>query len=318
MHAISRGEAPEGGFGGGGSDDSAEVERMFTDRARMGGGKDLGDTSPNDAISKLYGQDYLDKAEPAAREYTRDHGSPSGWHTPNYDLLSHKLPLFEAGDRPLFGGAESNAPAGSSVEGGTMFYNDGRRVVPGGVFLNGDSNWHKQVALPHEMTHAYSHPDTVSESATTDALPYYEQPAELDARFAHVKREYYRYSGDLVDSPEKAEAAWKWYEDIRRDRWHGVRPHEDESEWMNPTSKNLFMQRAPQLVSDESAHADRKTACLYIAKRAGVNMGIPPKLAPPERMHHGAGTTPQLKVKVKLSPRLAQTVDVEDTAGGVV
>jgi len=255
-------------------------EQGFIDHMQDHGAKLTGEQSPRGVIENLYGEDYYRKALPKAQQYTREHGSPEGWHDPHYGLLERELPVFQehgpnVAKRTNIGGGGQysgttnltsgfgKSPAGVPV---------GPYVVPAGITLADpaavygvDPTHQQEVTLPHEMTHAYSFPEDVASSQQQHQLPYNEQPLELDARFAHIKREYYQNTGKLITEPAEAGKAWDWYLKQKIKSIFGVEdaqftPHGDEQHWIDPKNRDLFKQRAPQLVERNADNGSKLAA----------------------------------------------------------
>lgn len=79
----------------------------------------------------------------------------------------------------------------------------------------------RQEALEHERTHALLHQAAdapidqttrYSANATSpDWASYIKRPSEMDVRLAAIKRRYAYHTGKIVDTPDEARKALKWY-----------------------------------------------------------------------------------------------------------
>lgn len=99
-----------------------------------------------------------------------------------------------------------------------------------------DDGPHRQSTLEHELSHsAYmrnARTLSTSQKAAADKvggwstdhgegkeaqyMQYLTDPTEVDVRLAEIKRHYAHHTGKLVDSPEEAQKAWKWWESYSR------------------------------------------------------------------------------------------------------
>lgn len=85
-------------------------------------------------------------------------------------------------------------------------------------------------------------------------LGYAMDPTEIDVRLAEVKRRYAQHTGIIVDTPEKAEQAIKWFNQTRGDRKYKMGEHDSGNHelWnmMTPDQKDEILHRMPELVMD--------------------------------------------------------------------
>lgn len=85
-------------------------------------------------------------------------------------------------------------------------------------------------------------------------LRYAMNPAEIDVRLAEIKRRYAYHTGIIVDTPEKAEQAIKWFNSTRgKRRYEMGEPDSGYHELWNmltPDQKDEIYYRMPELVMD--------------------------------------------------------------------
>ena len=85
-------------------------------------------------------------------------------------------------------------------------------------------------------------------------LGYAMSPAEIDVRLAEVKRRYAKHTGIIVDTPEKAEQAIKWFDTTRGERKYEMGEHDSGNHelWnmLTPDQKDEILHRMPELVMD--------------------------------------------------------------------
>ena len=79
-------------------------------------------------------------------------------------------------------------------------------------------------------------------------------PTEIDVRLAEVKRRYAQHTGIIVDTPEKAEQAIKWFDTTRGERKYEMGEHDSGNHelWnmLTPDQKDEILHRMPELVMD--------------------------------------------------------------------
>lgn len=101
----------------------------------------------------------------------------------------------------------------------------------------GDQEWHNPSAY-------YQRKD----------LKYAMDPVEIDVRLAEVKRRYAQHTGIIVDTPEKAEQAIKWFEQTRGERKYKMGEHDSGNHelWsmLTPDQRDEILYRMPELVMD--------------------------------------------------------------------
>jgi hypothetical protein len=94
-------------------------------------------------------------------------------------------------------------------------YDPGDRTIA----LNGN-RLPTQYVLEHERSHSVFGPDQYVEPGVQDegsrfansrATEYLTQPQEMDVRLANIKRHYAYNTGRIVNTPEEAERALKWW-----------------------------------------------------------------------------------------------------------
>ena len=99
--------------------------------------------------------------------------------------------------------------------------------------------------------HAIHNP---SQYYNEEQLEYVMDPAEIDVRLAEVKRRYAQHTGIIVDTPEKAEQALKWWGDTHWDRKYEMREKDSGNHdlWnmLTPDQKDEILYRMPELVMD--------------------------------------------------------------------
>lgn len=101
----------------------------------------------------------------------------------------------------------------------------------------GDQAWHNPSAYyqPEDLRYAMS-------------------PTEIDVRLAEVKRRYAQHTGIIVETPEQAEQAIKWFNQTRGERNYKMGEHDSGNHelWnmLTPDQMDEILYRMPELVMD--------------------------------------------------------------------